>query len=422
MNVKPFDLYEQIEYALLTVMASGERERLLRRHCGLLRRAGNGRRDWLSMALNTVKGEPLEAIHTKRRLIEDSLEIKQKIDLDRIAWQHDSLYTLLDRLVPGAWKVQYRAEMNRRLHIPQGLDPIVSRFDYLGVLVSVHLDPGGQTLEIGEGSVRGAKLNIDGLCGRIEALFENHRSRKNYALDGPMDLILAPGDGAILFHEIAGHSLEADHIAQHQSPLWKAKVGDTVASGTLTLCSGDPRDTFFGQVNCDDEGEPNKPIDLINNGQLTAFMGDSFYESEIEGCQKGFARCSDYTQVPQPRMFGLFVKSGTQCPEEIIGGIRRGVYASEFGPGTARLERDRFQFRIHAADLIEEGKITAHLGAVDVMGSIRETLLGVKVVGDDFRFDRGVSYCVKNRQVIHVRVGQPTVHIGGVGVKPLLSS
>ncbi len=419
MNVKSFDLFEQIEHVLLTVLAGGERERLLRRHCGLLRRAGNGRRDWMSMALNTLKGEQAESTPSRRRLIEDSLELNQRLDLDRIARQHEALYSLLDRLVPGAWKVQYRAEMNRRLHMLQGLEPVVSRFDYLGLLVSIDLDRSGQSLEIGEGSVRGSQLNIDGLCRRIEALVENHRSRKRVSFSGPVDLVLPPGDGAILFHEIAGHALEADHIAQRRSPLWSAKMGEAVAADTLNLSSGDPRDAFFGHIACDDEGEGHKAVDLIREGRLTAFMGDSFYESEIEGCQKGFARSSDYTQVPQPRMFGMFVKSGDKSEQEIMTGIRRGILASEFGPGTARLERDRFQFRIHAADLIENGKITAHLGAVDVTGSIRDTLMNVRAVGDDFRFDRGVSYCVKNRQTIHVRVGQPTVHIGGIGVKPL---
>ena len=225
--------------------------------------------------------------------------------------------------------------------------------------------------------------------------------------------------GAILFHGIAGHSLEADHIVQHRSPLWRKRIGDPVASDVLTLCSGDPKDSFFGMVACDDEGEPHQAVDLIDRGRLAAFMGDSFLEAELEGCRRGFARSSDYTQVPQPRMYGMFVKAGRTSPEEILAGVKKGIYASEFGPGSALLERDRFQFRIHSADLIEDGRITAHLGAVDVFGSISETLLGIRAVGYDFRFDRGVSYCVKNRQTVHVRVGQPTVHIGGVGVKPL---
>lgn len=419
MSLKPFDLYEQLEHSLLTVMADGERDSMTRRHCGLLRRAGNGRRDWMSMSLNSLQNEEIRMAAPQRRMLEDSLAIANPPDLNRLARQHETLFLLLDRLLPGAWKVQYRSEMNRRLHLTLGQDPVVGRFDYLGVLVSFLLDGTGQPMEIGEGVAGGAKLNVDGLCRRIETLVANHRERRNIFFDGPVDLVLAPGNGAILFHEIAGHSLEADHIAQHRSPFWQAKIGEPVASEILTLSSGDSKDSFFGSVSCDDEGERYRSVDLIQRGRLGAMMGDSFYRSEIEGCHKGFARCSDYTQVPQPRMFGLFVRPGESAPEEIVSGIRRGVYACEFGPGTALLERDRFQFRIHSADMIEEGRITAHIGAVDVQGSIRDTLMKVRSVGNDFRFDRGVSYCVKNRQTIHVRVGQPTVHIAGLEVRPV---
>lgn len=420
MSIKTFDLYERIEHRLLTILPGGERERLLRRHCGLLRRSGNGRQDWLSMALNNIKLDGFDLTPAKRRSLEEGLDIKQNMDLDRITRQHEPLFSLLDRLLPGAWRVSYRAEINRRLHLPPEREPVISRFDYLGLLVTLYPEKGGQGLEIGEGGVRPGQINVDGLCRRIEDLLENHRERRPVTLNSPMDLVLAPGDGAILFHEMVGHSLEADHMAQHRSPLWTARTGDPVAADILSLSTGDRRDAFYGEIVCDDEGEVHHPTDLIRAGRLCALMGDSFHASEIEGCVRGFARCSDYTQVPQPRMYGMFVKAGNMSPDELVGGVKYGIYAGEFGPGSAILERDRFQFRILSADLIENGRLTRHLGAVDVFGSIRDTLMNIRGVADDFSFDRGVSYCVKNRQTIHVRVGQPTVLIGGMGVRPLM--
>jgi predicted Zn-dependent protease len=374
------------------------------------------------MALNTLKIDSLDISSARRKALEEGLEIRQSMDLDRIARQHEVLFTQLERLIPGGWRVSYRAETNRRLHLPPGMAPVISRFDYLSLLITLYPDRGGQALEIGEGGVRPGQINIDGLCRRVEDLLENQRRRRVVNFKGPVDLVLAAGDGAILFHEMAGHALEADHIAQRRSPLWTARIGDPVAAPVLSLSSGDPRDAFYGETICDDEGEPHGPTELIREGRLAALMGDNFHAAEIEGCVRGFSRSSDYTQVPQPRMFGMFVQSGTMRPEELMAGVRRGIYASEFGPGSAILERDRFQFRILAADLIEDGRITAPLGTVDVFGPIRETLMGIRGVADDFSFDRGVSYCVKNRQTLHVRVGQPTVLIGGVGVRPLAVS
>jgi TldD protein len=40
------------------------------------------------------------------------------------------------------------------------------------------------------------------------------------------------------------------------------------------------------------------------------------------------------------------------------------------------------------------------------------------MVGDDFRLDRGVSFCHKKGQTLHVRVGQPTVRVDGLTISP----
>ena len=44
-------------------------------------------------------------------------------------------------------------------------------------------------------------------------------------------------------------------------------------------------------------------------------------------------------------------------------------------------------------------------------GEIRDILRDIGMVGDDFKYDRGTSYCHKNGQVLPVRVGQPTIRI-----------
>jgi predicted Zn-dependent protease len=38
------------------------------------------------------------------------------------------------------------------------------------------------------------------------------------------------------------------------------------------------------------------------------------------------------------------------------------------------------------------------------------------MIGNDFRYDRGVSYCYKNGQTLNVRVGQPSIKIENITV------
>jgi predicted Zn-dependent protease len=49
-----------------------------------------------------------------------------------------------------------------------------------------------------------------------------------------------------------------------------------------------------------------------------------------------------------------------------------------------------------------------------VKGNISEVLNSVDMIANDFRYDKGISYCFKNGQTLNVRVGQPTVKINNL--------
>jgi len=38
------------------------------------------------------------------------------------------------------------------------------------------------------------------------------------------------------------------------------------------------------------------------------------------------------------------------------------------------------------------------------------------MIGNDFKYDYGISYCYKNGQLLNVRVGQPSVKINGLNI------
>ncbi len=92
------------------------------------------------------------------------------------------------------------------------------------------------------------------------------------------------------------------------------------------------------------------------------------------------------------------------------------MFAKEFGEGKVYFDRDLFYFNIREAYLIEKGKVTAPLGSIVVRGKIMETLNAVAMVANDFRYDKGISYCFKNGQTLNVRVGQPSVKVSNLYV------
>ncbi|MCK4760921.1 MAG: TldD/PmbA family protein [Candidatus Aminicenantes bacterium] len=315
-----------------------------------------------------------------------------------------------------AWQVVFRANHSRRILVKKENKKRESVFKYFSILIKLKLKEHRDFIEVGEGSVQAAKFNQDGLLTRVKEIIENHKKSKNITFTDKIPVILNAGDGAIIFHEILGHSLEADYLYQGVSPISPADLGKKIVSPNVTLVTGDKKDDFFKNISWDDEGEAAKPIVLIKNGVLKNVIADSFHKELLNLKNCGFSRVKDFTGLPMPRMYALYLKPGRYHPGELIESTKYGVYAKEFGAGKVYFNKNLFYFNIKDAYLIENGRLSFPLGSVVVRGNIIETLNSVDKIADDFRYDKGSSYCFKNGQTINVRVGQPTVKINNLMV------
>lgn len=338
------------------------------------------------------------------------------VNPNHILRQHRCLFDFLAKSAVPEWKVIFRVQQIDRFITRGGGRNFHTCFHHWSILIKFKPGTSPYFIDIGEGGEKGAKFNQAGLILRLEEILENFRQQRDITFSGPVPVILNAGDGAILFHEIMGHSLEADYLYQGISPFTVSDLGRQVISKTVTLTAEEAGDDFFKGVACDDEGEPRKPRVLVKNGVLKNFIADSFYGHLLNLKSCGYCRLENFTQQPMPRMFTLYLKPGTYHPEELIASTPLGVYAREFGQGRVFFHRNHFLFYIKDAVLIEKGRLTAPLGPIQVRGEIIATLKGVDMVADDFRFDKGISYCFKNGQTVNVRVGQPTVKIKNLAI------
>ena len=74
---------------------------------------------------------------------------------------------------------------------------------------------------------------------------------------GEMPVIIAPGFGAVIFHEACGHGLEATSIAPHIS-VFSDDLGKKIASSKVTLIDDGTIENSWGGNIIDDEGESEK--------------------------------------------------------------------------------------------------------------------------------------------------------------------
>jgi len=416
MNDLIVDLVEQSEAWYFSIDSGDRKKYLYKKRTGLLQREINHNRVGKSLELN-VPADAKTLVTGK--ITPASLKIREKdIPFSPSAILRDNKPVLdtLSQLGPMEWNMIVKATHTCRIIVKKGYKEKKTGFTYFSILIKLRLKDHRDVIEVGEGSVQNLKFNRDGLRSRIRKIVENHKNSKSHRFPGKVPVILNSGDGAILFHEILGHSLEADYIYRKQSPISPGDIGKQVVSKNVTLVTGYGSDTFFKNIPCDDEGETAKSSILVENGVLKHLVSDSFYKHRLNIKNCGHSRVEDFTKLPMPRMYALYLKPGAYHPEELITSTKYGVYASEFGDGKVYFDRGLFQFNIREAWLIKNGKLSTPLGSIKVQGNILEVLNSVDMVADDFRFDKGTSYCFKNGQTINVRVGQPTVKINNLYV------
>ena len=232
---------------------------------------------------------------------------------------------------------------------------------------------------------------------------------------GQLEVVLAPGDSGILLHEAVGHGLEADFNRKGTSN-YTGKIGERVASDLCTVVD-DP--TFVqsrGSINVDDEGIEPEASTLIENGMLRGYMQDRLSAQHFKTNPSGNGRRESFKCAPMPRMTNTILLAGPHDPEEILKSVKRGVYAKTFGGGQVDISNGDFVFSLTESYLIEDGKITAPLKGVNLIGNGPDTLTQVSMLGNDVELSDGIWTCGKDGQSVPVGVGCPTIKIDKITV------
>jgi len=232
---------------------------------------------------------------------------------------------------------------------------------------------------------------------------------------GEMPVVLGPGDSGILLHEAVGHGLEADFNRKETSN-YSGQMGKNVASPLCTVVDDATIVNSRGAVNVDDEGYAGQRNVLIENGVLVGYMHDRLSAKHFGIKPTGNGRRESFRSMPLPRMTNTSLLGGKDNPEDIIKSVKRGIYAKRFSGGQVNISNGDFLFSLTESYLIEDGKLTAPLKGVNLIGNGPEVLRRVDMLGSDFELSDGIWTCGKDGQSVPVNVGTPTVRIASITV------
>ena len=125
-----------------------------------------------------------------------------------------------------------------------------------------------------------------------------------------MPVVVGGGFGGVLFHEMTGHGLEADHI-QKGASVYVGKLGEQVAHPLLTAYDDGRMPDEWGSDAIDDEGTPTQKTMVLEEGRLVSFLYDRLRAERDGVASTGNGRRESFRHLPIPRMTNTYIAPAT---------------------------------------------------------------------------------------------------------------
>ena len=250
---------------------------------------------------------------------------------------------------------------------------------------------------------------VDDITSGIDQRFEATRPK-----GGQMSVVMGAGASGILLHEAMGHAFEADFNSKGQS-IFSDKLGKRVCPEGVNVVDDGTLAMNRGAGNYDDEGVPGEKTYMVKDGILCSYLHDRISAAWYGVTPTGNGRRENFRYNPIPRMRATYMESGDANPSDIIASVSNGIYVDEFSNGQVKIGEGDFTFFVKSGYMIENGRLTAPVKDINIIGNGPQALADIKAVGNDLKIDNGTWTCGKEQSVA-VSCGMPTVLIGSLTV------
>ena len=230
---------------------------------------------------------------------------------------------------------------------------------------------------------------------------------------GKMPVVIDNGFGGVIFHEAVGHSLEATSVAKGAS-VFTGMKGQKIASELITAVDDGTIPNAWGSATYDDEGNLQTRRVLIKDGVLNSYMIDKLNAKRMGDECTNSGRRQSYKYAPTSRMSNTYIDNGSSTFEEIIANTEYGLYAKKMGGGSVNPATGDFNFSVGEGYIIRDGKIAEPVRGATLVGTGREALLKVDMVGNNLKRAQGM--CGSESGSIPADVGQPTIRVSEMTV------
>ncbi len=182
---------------------------------------------------------------------------------------------------------------------------------------------------------------------------------------GVTDLVVDSSQMALQIHESCGHPVELDRVIGDEislaggSFLSLEKQGTFIYGSTLVNIVADAAlPGALGSFAYDDEGVPGARFHLVREGLFTGYLA-SRETASVLGLRRsnGTMRADSWRNFPLIRMTNISLEPGEGSLEDLVAGVKRGVYVETNRSWSIDDQRLNFQFGMELAREIRNGKL-----------------------------------------------------------------
>ena len=167
------------------------------------------------------------------------------------------------------------------------------------------------------------------------------------------------------------------------------KLGEKIASSTMTVIDDGTLPGLFGSQPFDDEGVPTRRTVVIENGVLKSYLLNTYAARKLGLATTGSAS-RGITGNAGIGHGNFFLEKGEKTPEEIIAGVKNGFYVTELiGTGVNIVTGD---YSRGAAGLwIRDGELAFAVSEVTIASTLQEMFGNIAEIGSDLEFRGSIA-------------------------------
>jgi PmbA protein len=192
--------------------------------------------------------------------------------------------------------------------------------------------------------------------------------------------------GALINHIF--EAVNGDSIYRGASFL-TGKLNEKIAGDNINVVDDGTMRGGFGTSPFDSEGVPSRKTVVVENGVLKSYLLNTYTAKKLNLQTTGNAS-RGLAGTPGIGPGNFFLQPGTKTPEEIIAGIKEGLFVTEFlGFGVNLVTGD---FSRGAGGLwIQNGELTFPVEEITVAGNLKDMLFNIAEIGNDLEFRGAIA-------------------------------